>query len=61
MTTCNLIVIMSIIVLFVQIRLNQRNSAEIAPEVAAEGREGSDKDSRQINLTENPPSGPEFA
>ena len=53
--------LISIIVLFVQIRLNQRNSAEIAPEVTAEGREGSDEDSRQINLTENPPSGPEFA
>ena len=45
--------LISIIVLFVQIRVNQRNSAEIVPEVAAESGEVSDEDSRQRNSIDN--------
>ncbi|MCY3720629.1 MAG: hypothetical protein OXG97_00245 [Candidatus Poribacteria bacterium] len=52
--------LISIIVLFVQIRLNQQNRTEIASKVISENREEPDEDIRQINLTENPPSGPEF-
>ena len=50
--------LISIIVLFVQIRLNQRNSAEIAPEVAAESRDESDEGITQRILRDNRPSEP---
>lgn len=49
--------LISIIVLFVQIRLDQRNSAEIAPEVA-ESREESDEGTRKRALRNNRPSAP---
>ena len=48
--------LISIIVLFVQIRVNQRNSAEIAPELPAESRDESDEDIGRRNLIDNQPS-----
>ncbi|MXZ02098.1 hypothetical protein F4Y93_16180 [Candidatus Poribacteria bacterium] len=45
--------LISIIVLFVQIRLNQQNSAERAPEVPAESREESAENVIRRNLTDN--------
>ena len=53
--------LISIIVLFVQIRLNQRNRTEIVPEVPAESREESDEDIRQRNPIDNQQSESEFA
>ena len=50
--------LLSIIVLFVQIRLNQRNGVEIAPKVAAESREEPGKDVIQRTLRDNRPSAP---
>ena len=51
--------LISIIVLFVQIRVNQRNNAEIVAEVASKSREVSDEDSQQRNSIDNQQS--EFA
>ena len=51
--------LISIIVLFVQIRLNQQNSAKRAPEVADESKEEPDEDIGRGNLTDNQRS--EFA
>ncbi len=50
--------LISIIVLFVQIRLNQKNSAEIVSEVATESREESDEGIMQRILRDNRPSEP---
>ena len=52
--------LISIIVLFVQMRLNQRNSAEIASEVSTESKEKSDEDIRRGNLIDNQQSESEF-
>jgi predicted PurR-regulated permease PerM len=53
--------LISIIVLFVQMRLNQRNSAEITSEVPAESKEESDEDIRRGNLIDNQQSETEIA
>ena len=52
--------LISIIVLFVHIRLNQRNSAEIAPAVAPKNKEESDGDIGRGNLIANQQSESEF-
>ncbi|MYH79987.1 hypothetical protein F4141_04700 [Candidatus Poribacteria bacterium] len=53
--------LISIIVLFVQIRLNQQNSAGRTPEVAKESRDESDENTGRGNLTDNRPPGAEIA
>ena len=52
--------LISIIVLFVQIRLNQQNSAERAPEVAPKSKEESDEDIGRGNLIANQQSESKF-
>ena len=52
--------LISIIVLFVQMRLNQRNSAERVSEVSAESKEKSDEDVIRRNLIDNQQSESEF-
>ncbi|MDE0014114.1 MAG: hypothetical protein OXU36_23425 [Candidatus Poribacteria bacterium] len=53
--------LISIIVLFVQIRLNQRNSVEITPKVATESREELDEDAVRRNPIDNRPPEAEIA
>jgi len=45
--------LISIIVLFVQIRLNQQNSTERAPEIADERKEKPDEDIKRKNFIDN--------